>query len=131
MAAHQLVQRTFPFMTERWVAEVMRERDGFGEIFVESQGACDIAGDGCYFHRVRQPGAEMVACAIEKDLGLVFETAKGARMDYPVPVALIVRPPIGRGFLINTAAGVRTELGVRRQLRSLASFEFLARARHA
>jgi len=73
----------------------------------------------------------MVPGAIEKNLRFILETAKGAGMDYPVAIALVVGPPIGRRFLINTAAGVRTELGVGRQQRSLASFEFLARARHA
>ena len=77
------------------MAEVVRERDGLGEVFVEPQGAGDAAGDGGDFYRVREACAEVVARAVEEDLRLVFEAAEGARVDDAVAIALIFTALIG------------------------------------
>ena len=41
-AMHRLVERLLAGMAERRVAEIVRQRDRLGEIFVEPQGACDL-----------------------------------------------------------------------------------------
>jgi hypothetical protein len=61
----------------------------------------EIGGD---FNRVREPRAQMVAGAVEKNLRLVFEPAEGARMDDAVAVALVMGAPFGRGFRICVRA---------------------------
>ena len=66
----------------------------------------------------------MVASAVEENLGLVFEAAEGARVDDAVPVALIMRAPLGRGLVMLATARVGAELGVGCQDEALASLEF-------
>ena len=61
------------------------------------QGAGDAAGDGGDFDGVGQAGAQMIAGAVEEDLGLVFQAAEGAGMDDAVAVALVFGAPQGRG----------------------------------
>src|SRR5262245_57660462 len=112
------------------MAQVVRQRDGFGEIFVEAEGAGDIARNGSDFHRMRQAGAKMIAGAIEKDLRLIFEAAKRARVDHAVAIPLVVSPPFGRVFFEFAAARVSTELGIRREDLPLAFFQLKARAGH-
>ena len=90
------VQNGFALVAERRMAEVVRERDGLGEIGVQPQRAGDVARDGGDFNRVRQPRAEVVAGAVEKNLRLVFQPAEGARVDHAVAVALVLRAPDGR-----------------------------------
>ena len=98
VAFHQARQHRFALVAERRMAEVVRQRDGFGQVGVQPQRAGDVARDGGDFNRVRQPRAEMVAGAVEKNLRLVFEPAEGARMDDAVAVALVMRAPVGRRF---------------------------------
>ena len=112
------------------MAEVMRERDALGEVGVEPQGAGDIARDGGDFNSVRQARAEVVAGAVEENLRLVFEPAKGARMNDAVTVALVVRAPFRRRLGILAAARVATELGVGRERLPFDLFQFLTGARH-
>jgi hypothetical protein len=80
------------------------------------------SGDGGDFHRVGQPGAKVVAGAVEENLSFVFETAKSAGMDHPVTVALVLGAPLRRGFGVFAAARSRAELGVGGEI---AAFEFL------
>ncbi len=112
------------------MAEVMRERDGLGQIGVQPERAGDVARDGGDFHRVREPRAEMVAGAVEKNLRLVFEPAEGARVDDAVAVALVLGAPFGRRFGIFAAARVAAELRERREDLALDLLQFLARAGH-
>src|SRR6185437_2167640 len=112
------------------MAEVVGKRDGFGEVFVQLERARDVPRDRGDFHRVSQAGAEMIAGAIEKDLGFVFEAAEGARMDDAVAVALILGPPRGRGFAEFAAARIGAVLGVRRKDAAFDFLQFKARARH-
>src|SRR5580704_8668531 len=72
----------------------------------------------------------MVAGAVKKDLGLVFEAAECARMNDAVAVALIVRPPRGRRFGIFAPEGIAAELRVGRKDLAFDLFEFLSGSRH-
>src|SRR5689334_24436538 len=78
-------------MSEWRVPEIVSERNRFGEVLVEPQGAGDVAGNARDFHRVSEAGAQMIASAVEEHLGLVLEAAKCARMDDAVAIALILR----------------------------------------
>ena len=90
-ARHLVVQHALAGVAEGRVAEVVGERDGFGEILVEPQRAGDRAGHLADFERVGQPGAEMLAVVAEEDLGLVLEAAERGGMDDAVAVALELR----------------------------------------
>src|SRR4028118_1770597 len=78
----------FPGVAEGGVAEVVAEGYGFGEVFVEVEGAGDGAGYLHHLQRVGEAGTEVVAVGGYKDLGLVHEAAEGFGVDDPVPVAL-------------------------------------------
>ncbi len=75
---HQATQNRLSFVAKRRMAEIMREGDGFGEVFVQPERAGDAARDARDFHGVRQARAQVVAGAVEKNLRLVFEPAEGA-----------------------------------------------------
>jgi len=129
-AAHEPGQFGFPLVTEGGMAEVMGEGDGLGQVGVQLQRAGDIPRDGGHFHGMGEPGAEMVAAAVQENLGLVFKPAEGAGMDDAVAVPLILGAP-DRGFLtVFAAPGIRAELGVGRQNLALDLFQFLAGAGH-
>ena len=74
------------------MAEIMAERDRFGEVVVEPQGPGERARDLRHLDRVGEAGAEMVALVIDEHLGLVGEAAEGGRMDDAVAVALEFGP---------------------------------------
>jgi hypothetical protein len=57
-ALHFAVERLFAGMRERRMAHVVNQREGFGEIFVESQNAGDGAGNLRDLDGVRQAIAE-------------------------------------------------------------------------
>ena len=60
-ARHEAAQHTLAGMAERRVAEIMPERDRFGQLLVEAQHLRDRARDLRDFERVRQPRAVMIA----------------------------------------------------------------------
>ena len=130
VAFHQAGKHHFALVTKRRMPEVVRERNGLGEIGVEAERAGNVPGTGGHFNRVREPRAEMIAGAAEKNLRLVFEPAEGARMNHAVTVALVLRAPDRRNFLVLATARVAAELGVRCEKLAFELFEFLAGARH-
>jgi len=80
---------------------------------------------------VRETGAEQVAFVIDEDLGLVFQSAKGARMDDPVTVALKARA-IVRFFLgVFPPAGVLAANAIRSKGLVLDFFKLLSAINHA
>jgi hypothetical protein len=82
------VQRPLAGMPERRVAEVMGQRQRFGQILVEAERAGDGAGDLGHFQRMGKPGPEVVPFVVDKDLRLVLQAAKRIGMDDAVAVAL-------------------------------------------
>jgi hypothetical protein len=101
---HEAVEDFLPFMAEGGMAEVMGEGDGFGEIFVEAEGASDVAGDGGDLDGVSQARAEVIPSAVKEDLGFVFEAAECAGMNDAVAVALVVGAPVWRRFGVLAAS---------------------------
>jgi hypothetical protein len=130
VAFHQAVQRLLSFMPEGRVAEVMGEGDGFSQVFVQTESAGDVPGNGGHFHGMSEAGAQVIASPIEEDLGFVFQPSKGPRMNDAVTIPLIMRPPFRGRLLINAAPGLAAELGVRSESRSLAFFKFTPFAGH-
>ncbi len=64
-------------MTERWMAEIVRQRAGLGEILVQPQRPGDRTGDLRHFETVGQPDAEMVPVGTHEHLRLVAQPTKG------------------------------------------------------
>ncbi len=85
---HALIEHVLAHVAERRMAQVMRERDGFDQVFVQAQVARNRAPHLRHFQAVRQARAEQVALVVEENLRLVFEAAEGRGMDDAVAVAL-------------------------------------------
>src|SRR5699024_8997409 len=79
-------------VSERGVPQVMAQRDGLREVFVELEGARDGARYARDLERVREACAVMVALRLEKDLRLMLEPSKGLAVRNPVDVALEACP---------------------------------------
>ena len=105
IGAHLRIERLLAGVAERRVAEVVGERQGFGQVLVEPQAARQGAGDLRHLDGVGQAGAEAVAFVEHEDLGLVLEASEGAGMDDPVAVAAE-----GRAGVV----GLRVEAAARR-----------------
>ena len=68
---HAFVQRVLSGVAKRRVAQVVRQRHGFDQILVKTQGAGNGATQLRDFERVRQAGAEQVAFVVQKNLRFV------------------------------------------------------------
>jgi len=75
-------------VTKGRMSDVVDQRKGLGEIFVEAKHGCDGARDLRNFDGVRQPVAEMIGEARRENLRLGFQAAEGARVDDAVTIAL-------------------------------------------
>ena len=73
---HAFIECVLAGMAERRVSQVMRQRHGLDQIFVQAQRAGDRAAELRDFQRMRQPGAEQVALVVQKNLGFVNQPAK-------------------------------------------------------
>ena len=82
------VERVLPSVAEGCVTQVVGQRDGFDQVFVEAQRAGDRAAELRNFERVRQPRAEQVALVVQEHLGLVDEAAERCAVHDAVAVAL-------------------------------------------
>ena len=89
-AGENLVKLVFADVPEGCVSEVVAEGDGFGEVFVEVQGARDGAGNLADFEGVGQAGNIVVAEGRDEYLGLVLEAAECLAVEDAVAVALVL-----------------------------------------
>ncbi len=81
------VQRPLAGMAEWRMAEVVGQRQRFGEILIEAKLPGQRAGNLGHFKRMRQPGAVMIAFVEHENLCFVLQAAKGGGMDDPVAIA--------------------------------------------
>src|SRR6185436_4988546 len=112
------------------MAEIMGQRYGFSEVLIQPERAGDVPRDGRDCHGMREPRAQMIACPVQEDLRLILETAEGARMNHPLAIALVLRPPVRRRFFELTAERVGAELSVRREREAFELLQFKSRAGH-
>ena len=54
---HEIVERIFALVAEGGMPEVMGQSNGFGEVFIETEGPGDIARDGRHLNGVGQARA--------------------------------------------------------------------------
>jgi hypothetical protein len=80
------IERALAGMAERGMAEIVRQRQCLGEVFVQPELAGQRAGDLRHLQRVGQPGAVMIAFVEHENLSLVFQAPEGSGMDHPVAV---------------------------------------------
>ena len=82
-----VVERPLAGMTERRMAEIVRQRQRLGEVLVEAECASKRAGDLRDFERVGEPGPVMIALVEHEHLRLVLEATERGRVDDAVAVA--------------------------------------------
>jgi hypothetical protein len=75
-------------MAERGVPQVVSQRDGLGQVFIQLQGPCNGTRNLGDLDGMGQAGSEQVAFVIDEYLGLVLKASKGRGMDDTVPVTL-------------------------------------------
>ena len=76
VVAHAVVERILAGVAEGRVAEIVRQRDRFGQRLVQRERACDRAGDLRHFDRMGHARAIQIAFVIDEHLGLVAQAAK-------------------------------------------------------
>ena len=101
-----LIECPFSGMTKRCVSKIMSQCNGFGQIFIESEGPGN--GSRClrHFQRMGQSGTVMVSLWSKKYLCLVLQSPKGFTMQNPIPVSLINRPDVAGCLFHLTASGI-------------------------
>ena len=116
---HRLVERVAAGMAEGRMAEIVRERQGLGEIVVEMQRPRDRARDLRHFERMRQPRPVMVAFVIDEHLRLVLQASECGGVNHAVAVALERRSR--RAFWLRVAPSTAAvgSASIRRERRGI------------
>ena len=89
---HTRCHRLFSGMTEGCVTEVVRQRDRFRQIFIESECSRDVAADLRDFQRVRNARSVVIAVPADEHLRLVLQPPKRLRVQDAVSIALERKP---------------------------------------
>src|SRR5205823_3417214 len=111
-------------------AEIVAERDRFGELLVKAQHLGDGPRDLRYLQRVRQPGPVVIARRREEDLRLVLQTSEGLAVDDPVAVALERGPDVVFRLGAEAAARARALGRLRGEQIALARLELFSDGGH-
>ena len=101
--AHQPIELPLAGMAERRMADVVDQRERFGELGIQAENRGHGASNLRDLQRVCQAVAEMVGIAGRKDLRLSFETAESAGMDDAVAVTRVGAAVGMRRLLITPA----------------------------
>jgi hypothetical protein len=105
---HELVEGVFDGMAEGGMAEVSGEGDGLGEVFVEAEGAAEGAGEGGDLDGMGEASTDVVAGAVEWDLGFVFEATKSGAVNDAFAVSLKFGAEVMRFFGVFAAEAFAT-----------------------
>ncbi len=96
MILHAVVERILAGVAERRVPEIVRQRYGLHQIFVQPEIASHRSSDLRDFNAVGQAGSEQIAFMIDENLGLVFETPKRRGVNDAVTIPLEFAATDGR-----------------------------------
>ena len=108
-------------MAKRRVTEVVRQGDGFDQVFIQVQSAGNGAGQLRHFQRMRQPGAKQITFVVQENLGFVDQAPK-CRAVYDA-VAVACKLCAGRRGRLGKAPATRLRgiTGVRHKAHKLAA----------
>jgi len=118
VAAEASVESALACVSEGRVSDVMDEGEGFGEVFVQTEGGGSGAGDLGDLDGVGEAAAKVVRGSAGEDLGFAGEPTEGASLNDALPIPLDGRAggTIGRGIdarqkrvvgVANNGAGVK------------------------
>ena len=85
-------------MSEGRMAQIMPQGDGLRQILIQAQRSGDRPGDLRHLQGMRQPGTVVISLGTQEHLRLMFHSAKGFRVQDPVPVPLIHSSDITLSF---------------------------------
>ena len=108
------------------MAQIVGKRDCFREVFVKRQCARDCAADRGHLNGMGQARTQMIAGPVQKNLCLVLEPAKGARMNDPCAIALKFCAVGMAALRVFSAARSARFLGKRRKRGALGRFHLIA-----
>ncbi|GFP35964.1 hypothetical protein HKBW3S43_01752, partial [Candidatus Hakubella thermalkaliphila] len=115
----------------RSVAQVVSQSNSLGQIFIEKKSLGHGTGDLSYLQGMGKAGSVMISFGGEKDLGLVFQAAKGLAVDDAVPVS----HKAGSDLIILLGPlpdlALRAEAGKGGEGSSLDFFNLLANGNHS
>jgi len=111
---HAAIQRILTRMAKRRVAQIVGEADRLDKLLVETEHDGNGPADLRDFEGMRQAGAVVIAFVIDEDLGLVYEPAKGGRVNDAIAVTLKFAAIRVRGLGMNPApaAAVRRRVAL-------------------
>ena len=112
---HAGIERILPRMAKWRVAQVMRQADGLGQVLVDAQCTRNGAPQLRHLNRMGEPSAKQIAFMVQKNLGLVHQSAKrrGVHDAITITLELAARR---RGILrVNAAFALVRQAGIRRK----------------
>ena len=110
--SHELIEGLFDGVSEGGMSEIAGEGDGFGEVFVQAKRAAEGAGERSDLDRVGEASADVIAGAVEGELGFIFERAESGAVHDAFAIALKFRAKIVGLFGVFAAEALLTFGGV-------------------
>jgi hypothetical protein len=114
-AGHGGIECALAGMTERRMAEIVGECQGFGQIFIDAKGPGNRPGDLRDLKTVGQARAVVIALVIDEHLGLVVKPPEGHRVQDAVAIARVRRSRRARRLRHQPPATRRRVDGIERQ----------------
>src|SRR3954471_19983479 len=102
-------------MSEWGMADIVNQRQGFRQIYIEAQARGDSSRNLRDLNGVRQTIAEVVRKPAREHLCLVFQAPERPRVDNAVAIALVVVAVRVRRLGITPSAALFDPRGVRSQ----------------
>ncbi len=99
-------------MTEGGVTEIAGEGDSLGQVFIQAEGAGKGAGEGGDFDGVGEASPDVIARAVQGELGFIFERAEGGTVNDAFAIALEFGSEIVGRFGVFAAEAVFALAGV-------------------
>src|SRR5512139_2325682 len=121
-----LIEGILSCMTKGRVANVMAQRDGLCQFFIETKGLGDGPCNLRNFKRMGQSCPVVISRWCEEDLCFVFQPSERLGMDDPIPIMLKGRPEGTLFFKALPPLGHRTKGRKRREDESLPLFQSLS-----
>lgn len=88
LCLERFLERILPAVSIGWMADIVQQREGLDQIFVEAQGPSDGSGQRCNFMRVGQSRSVVIPHVPGEDLHLATQTPKRRTVKDPIAIPL-------------------------------------------